>query len=76
MENTCQLLSVKEVMARTGLGRTTLWRRVRNGEFPAPRQLGPRRTAWIESEVNEHLNNLPHVTWSAAGQKTKEVRPR
>ena len=34
------MLRPREVMARTGLSRTTLWRRVRAGTFPAPTQLG------------------------------------
>jgi prophage regulatory protein len=44
-----------EVVQRTGLSRTTLWRRVRAGEFPRPREIGPHSKGWLESEVADWL---------------------
>ena len=35
---------------------STLWRKVRNGSFPAPVRLGPAITAWREREVASWLN--------------------
>jgi prophage regulatory protein len=37
---TDKMLRPPEVMAYTGLSRTTLWRRVRAGTFPPPTELG------------------------------------
>lgn len=42
----------KQVEARTGLARSTLYERIRKGEFPAPVPLGPRAVGWIESEID------------------------
>lgn len=34
---------------------TTLWRKVKSGDFPSPVKLGPSITAWRESDVCEWL---------------------
>jgi prophage regulatory protein len=45
-----------EVIARTRLSRTTLWRRIKVGDFPKPFPLGSgRAVGWLESEVSEWL---------------------
>lgn len=45
------ILRLPEVLVRTGLSRSTLYRRVDEGTFPAPINLGPRAVGWPESEV-------------------------
>jgi len=51
MEN--QLLSIKETCFRTTLSRTTLWQKVKRGEFPKPIALGEGiRKAFLASEVD------------------------
>jgi prophage regulatory protein len=45
------LLSRREVMRRTTLSAPTLWRRVKDGSFPAPVKIGPGRVAWPSSDV-------------------------
>jgi prophage regulatory protein len=45
-------LRLPEVQARTGLKRTTIYERVRNGDFPRPIKLSTRASAWISSEVD------------------------
>ena len=61
-----RLLRPKEVMALMGWSRTTLWRRVRAGEFPAPVSTGANSTAFYEDEVNEAQANLPRVSYAPA----------
>ena len=34
------------VMAATGLGKTTIYERIKAGTFPSPIQIGPRAVAW------------------------------
>lgn len=34
------------VMAATGLGKTTIYERIKAGTFPPPIQIGPRAVAW------------------------------
>ncbi len=40
-------------------GRTTLWRKVRAGEFPPPRALSEHRKAWLQSEVADWISTRP-----------------
>lgn len=50
------ILRRKQVEARTGFSRTTIYAKVRTGEFPAPITLGNgRAVGWIESEVEGYL---------------------
>ena len=46
-----RLLRGREVFGLVALSRTTIWRRVREGSFPAPVSLGTTRIAWRESDV-------------------------
>lgn len=50
------MLRRKEVEARTGMKRSTIYDYVQKGEFPSPVRLGSRSVAWIESEVNEWID--------------------
>ena len=49
------ILRVDQVMARTALSRTTLWRLERRGAFPERRQLSPGAVGWVEAEVEEWI---------------------
>ena len=37
------------------IGRTTLWKMVKTGRFPAPVRLGPNTTAWRAEDVRDWL---------------------
>jgi predicted DNA-binding transcriptional regulator AlpA len=39
------------------LHRTTIWRKVRTGEFPRPVMVGNRH-AWVEREIDEYIAGL------------------
>ena len=54
-----ELWSLKLVMARTGLSRSTIYSYVADGIFPAQRRLGPRRIAWLASEVKAWIASRP-----------------
>lgn len=49
------ILRRKQVEARTGLARSTIYQHVRAGTFPAPISLGAKSVGWIEAEVNAWL---------------------
>ncbi|MBA1181271.1 AlpA family phage regulatory protein [Pseudomonas psychrotolerans] len=53
-----KLLTANQVIALLGIARCTLWRWVRDERFPAPLNLGPRRIAWREAEVNAWIDAL------------------
>ncbi|WP_419861882.1 helix-turn-helix transcriptional regulator [Candidatus Palauibacter sp.] len=50
-----RLLRLPEVLARTGLSRSTIYVRLEQGRFPRPVSLGVRAVGWIESEVDEWI---------------------
>ena len=44
-----------QVKARTGLGRSEIYRRIAAGRFPAPIKLGERASAWSAAEVDSWI---------------------
>ncbi len=66
MEN--QMLRAPEVMARTGLSRVTIWRRVRAGTFPAPTELGTNSIGWPASVISEWIESRPRRTYGAEAE--------
>ena len=52
---THKILRLPEVMARTGLSRSTIYLRISQGTFPKPVNLGTRAVGWIEEEIQEWL---------------------
>lgn len=52
-----QILRRKQVEARIGLKKSTLYQRVADGTFPKPVSLGLRAVGWVEAEVNSWLAN-------------------
>ena len=47
-----RFLRLPEVLARTGLSRSTVYVRLDQGRFPRPVSLGVRSVGWIEDEVD------------------------
>lgn len=54
-----RILRTGEALERVGFGRTTLWRKVKAGDFPAPRQLGGGMIGFLESEVSSWIESRP-----------------
>lgn len=51
------ILRRRQVEARTGLARSTIYDRIKAGTFPAPIALGgAKAVGWIESEIDTWLN--------------------
>ena len=50
-----RILRTNEVIERTGLSRSTLWRLERSGEFPDRIHLGANSVGWVEDEVDTWL---------------------
>ena len=46
-----RLIRIKDVMDRTGLARSTVYKYINLGQFPQPIKLGTRAVAWVEHEV-------------------------
>ena len=54
-----RLLRLRDVKQKTGLGTSTIYRRIADGTFPAPRSLGPNTVRWLESEIDAWIRALP-----------------
>ena len=49
------ILRRRQVEARVGLRRSTLYQRIAEGTFPAPVRLGARSVGWLAHEVERWL---------------------
>lgn len=61
-----KMLRLPAVLARTGLSRTTIYRRVRAGIFPAPRDLGNGMIGWTDLVIDTWQRGLPSVPYAPA----------
>ena len=52
-----RVLSLKTVLARVPLSRTTLWRLEREGLFPQRIKLSENRVGWIEEELDAWIQS-------------------
>lgn len=52
-----RILRLPTVMARTGLSRSTLYRKMSSGSFPKNVTISARCTGWRESAVNIWMRN-------------------
>lgn len=55
LHNALTIIRRKQVEARTGLSRSTIYHRVSEGTFPKPVNLGARAVGWLESEIEAWL---------------------
>ncbi len=62
MEN--RMLSAREVVARVGLHRSMIWKKVRAGTFPAPHELGENKIGWPEATITAWLDSRPRRTYT------------
>ena len=59
-----RMMRLPEVAEVTGLSKTTVWRRVRDGDFPTPVRLGSlatRSIGWREGEIEKWLDSRPTI---------------
>ena len=49
------ILRRKQVEARTGLSRSTIYANIKAGTFPAPIPLGAKAVGWLDSDVNSWI---------------------
>lgn len=50
-ERPMRFLKLKEVMEKTALSRSAIYRKMNDGEFPKSISLGDRTVVWVEGEV-------------------------
>ena len=50
-----RFLKLKEVMQKTALSRSAIYRKMNEGSFPLSVNLGDRAVAWVEKEVDDWM---------------------
>jgi prophage regulatory protein len=55
------LLRLPAVLQITGLGRSTLYKMISEGKFPAPVKLSIRASAWRDDEVGHWTSSRPRA---------------
>ncbi len=53
-----RLIRLKEVINLTALSRSSIYKRMKEGTFPKTVSLGDRAVAWVESDINEWIENI------------------
>ncbi len=53
---THRILRLPQVLSLTGLSRSTIYLQISEDRFPRPIPLGPRAVGWLESEINNWLD--------------------
>lgn len=68
-----RILRLTEVLERVGLGRSSVWRMVKEERFPAPRRLSTKAIGWLDKEIDDWLKARRGTTDSPkhASEKTK-----
>ena len=56
-----RIIRMKTVLARTGLSRSTIYRKIAEGTFPDKRRISTNGTGWHESDINRWIENP--VAW-------------
>ncbi|MHB1609704.1 MAG: helix-turn-helix transcriptional regulator [Acidiferrobacter sp.] len=54
------LLRLPEVKRRTGLSRSTVYKWMKDGQFPARKHVGQRSVAWLEQDINRWIEGATH----------------
>lgn len=58
MPSNDELLTIKEVVQITSMGKTTIYRKIRNGEFPKSRNLGGSLVRWSNNEIQSWIKSF------------------
>lgn len=54
-KNSERFLCLDDVMNKTGLGRSTIYNKMKSGEFPKSISISANRIAWLESEIDSWM---------------------
>lgn len=61
------MLRLKQVCAKTGLSRSTIYAQIRQGVFPRAVRISVRSVAWRSADVAAWLESRPTTTGEAFG---------
>lgn len=52
-----RIIRINEAAKRAGLGRSTIWKKIKSGEFPSPIRLTARTVGFDEAELDAFLES-------------------
>ena len=55
------LLRLEQVEHATGLKKSAIYAKIKNGKFPTAVRLGSRAVAWRSDEIQKWINGLPRA---------------
>ena len=61
MRESDRIIRLRTVLARTGLSRSTIYRKIAEGTFPAQLQISANGAGWHESDINHWIADP--VSW-------------
>lgn len=64
------MLRLPDVVMRVGLSRTTIWRKIKASEFPAPISLGKNSVGWPSIWIDDWVASRPHVNYAPVHDNT------
>ena len=53
-----RLIPLREVRRLVGLGKTMIYRKIREGTFPRPYKISPFASRWSETEVSDWIETV------------------
>ncbi|NOH69064.1 helix-turn-helix transcriptional regulator [Vibrio rotiferianus] len=62
-----KIIRLPEVMAKTGLSRSSIYLNMSNGDFPKSISLGVRAVGWTESDIEEWIEKRIAVSKGLEG---------
>ena len=60
MSNTERIIRLKTVLDRTGLSRSTIYRKIAEGTFPSQVKISIHGAGWHESAINRWISDPVH----------------
>ena len=67
-----KIIRFKQVHLATGLSRSTIWRKERDGTFPRRRKISTNCVGWLESQVEAWVRSSTLVPSVASSESTEE----
>ena len=56
-----KILKIRDVVLVTGMCKTLVYRKMKEGDFPKPVRLSERSVGWREEDVDEWIRTRPSV---------------
>lgn len=54
-----RLLNLKEVIQATGIGRSTIYKKIEEGTFPKGRKISDACVRWVDTDIRKWIDDLP-----------------